>query len=256
MNAKKFSDAMSELDPKYVDEALNYKKKAKKPGWIKWGVLAACLTVLIVGVFSVKQQRNQISLSSNSTNVTAYYTNNPFLVANSSDSLVFLTEEELFTTFNTAIFKGTVSEIRNIILNFNGDKAYRAIAEITVEQVYRGPCSAGDTISVLLPCPLIKGFWATDTSTVSAMEAGTTGIFMPMIYDDENSFWEQNGAKLDKRDLAGYGLADGERFAFLETENGLIFSKEAYSSIANATTLAEIEDYIKTMLESPDREEA
>ena len=31
MNAKKFSDAMSELDTKYVDEALNYKKKMKKP---------------------------------------------------------------------------------------------------------------------------------------------------------------------------------------------------------------------------------
>lgn len=26
MNAKKFSDAMSELDNKYIDEALNYKK--------------------------------------------------------------------------------------------------------------------------------------------------------------------------------------------------------------------------------------
>lgn len=35
MNAKKFSDAMSELDTKYVDEALNHKKKAKRPGWIK-----------------------------------------------------------------------------------------------------------------------------------------------------------------------------------------------------------------------------
>ena len=30
MNAKKFSDAMSELDSKYIDEALNYKKKARK----------------------------------------------------------------------------------------------------------------------------------------------------------------------------------------------------------------------------------
>lgn len=30
MNAKKFSDAMSELDTEYVDEALNYKKKAEK----------------------------------------------------------------------------------------------------------------------------------------------------------------------------------------------------------------------------------
>ena len=46
MNAKKFSDAMSELDTKYVDEALNYKKKAKKPIWVKWGAIAACLLVL------------------------------------------------------------------------------------------------------------------------------------------------------------------------------------------------------------------
>lgn len=37
MNAKKFSDAMSELDSKYVDEAINYKKKAQKSVWVKWG---------------------------------------------------------------------------------------------------------------------------------------------------------------------------------------------------------------------------
>ena len=30
MNTKKFSDAMNELDTKYVDESLGYKKKAKK----------------------------------------------------------------------------------------------------------------------------------------------------------------------------------------------------------------------------------
>ena len=47
MNVKKFSDAMSELDSKYIDEALNYKKKAKKPGWIKWGAVVACLCVVI-----------------------------------------------------------------------------------------------------------------------------------------------------------------------------------------------------------------
>ena len=40
MNVKKFSDAMSELDTKYIDEALNYKKSAKRPGWIKWGLTA------------------------------------------------------------------------------------------------------------------------------------------------------------------------------------------------------------------------
>ena len=47
MNAKKFSDAMSELDNKYIDEALNYKKKAKKPIWINWGVIADCLCLIV-----------------------------------------------------------------------------------------------------------------------------------------------------------------------------------------------------------------
>jgi len=53
MNSKIFSDAMSELDNKYVDEAINYKKKAKKAGTIKWGAMAACLAVLVVacGIF-------------------------------------------------------------------------------------------------------------------------------------------------------------------------------------------------------------
>lgn len=50
MNSMKFSEAMSELDTKYVDEAINYKKKAKKPGWIKWGTIAACLCVMVAGI--------------------------------------------------------------------------------------------------------------------------------------------------------------------------------------------------------------
>lgn len=54
MNSKKFSEAMSELDNKYVDEAINYKKKAKKPGWIKWRAMAACLAILVAigGIFT------------------------------------------------------------------------------------------------------------------------------------------------------------------------------------------------------------
>lgn len=53
MNAKKFSHAMSELDTKYVDEALHYKKKAKKPRWITWGAMAACICLIAAGVFTL-----------------------------------------------------------------------------------------------------------------------------------------------------------------------------------------------------------
>ena len=63
MNSKKFSEAMSELDSKYVDEAISYKKKAKKPVWAKWGAIAACfvaVTVLGVGLFQSGLFGNQI----------------------------------------------------------------------------------------------------------------------------------------------------------------------------------------------------
>lgn len=49
MNSRKFSDAMSELDNKYVNEALNYNRpgKVQKPGRTKWYAMAACLAIIV-----------------------------------------------------------------------------------------------------------------------------------------------------------------------------------------------------------------
>ena len=46
MNAKRVSDALSELDPQYVQEALQYKGRSKALRWRKWGAAAACLVVV------------------------------------------------------------------------------------------------------------------------------------------------------------------------------------------------------------------
>lgn len=51
MNSNKFCEAMSELDEKYISEAVSYKKNAKKTVRIQWGVLAACLC--LVAVFAI-----------------------------------------------------------------------------------------------------------------------------------------------------------------------------------------------------------
>ena len=48
---------------------------------------------------------------------------------------------------------------------------------------------------------------------------------------------------------------DGERYAFLETDSGLVFGRWAYESIADATTLDEVEEYIENMLERLDGNE-
>lgn len=87
--------------------------------------------------------------------------------------------------------------------------------------------------------PFTEGVWVEDTETVSAMQAGSTGIFMPEIYD-ETSIWGQNGAKLAEKDTA----EDGVRYAFVETADGLVFDRGAYASIANAASLEEMETYI------------
>lgn len=51
MNSRKFSEAMNEIDNKYVEEAILYKSKTvhRKPLWIKWGAMAACLCLILAG---------------------------------------------------------------------------------------------------------------------------------------------------------------------------------------------------------------
>ncbi len=212
-------------------------------------VLCACLALLAAGWFLTHRQQDFLVLSDRSSGVTVRYTDQAPQTA-SAACLELYTEEELFSVFDTAIFQGTVTNIQNLELRFHGERTYRAVAEIQVEKVYRDPCTAGDTVTVLVPCALRKDGWEENTisGTVSAMEVGTRGIFMPMVYR-EDSLWEQNGATLALADVAGYGLADGERFLFLETEDGLIFDREAYTSIADAQSLKEVEAYVLRMLE-------
>ena len=49
MNAKKFSDALSALDGRYVEEAARYRRKHGQSFWVRWGAAAACLCLLAAG---------------------------------------------------------------------------------------------------------------------------------------------------------------------------------------------------------------
>ena len=44
MNTKEFFNVINELDNKYVEEAIQYKKKKSKTSvWVKWGTVASLL---------------------------------------------------------------------------------------------------------------------------------------------------------------------------------------------------------------------
>lgn len=249
MNTKKFSDAMSQIDDKYIDETLNYKKN-KKITWIKFGAVAACFAVVFSSIYLAwaNTSKKQFILSDNSYNVTVKYINRvPFDNTSTSYMLAYYTEEELLSD-NTDIFKGKILSVDNIVMDFNGEKLYRAIAQIKIEKVYRGSCDKGETVSVMLPCPINQNFWVEDTDIISAMKEGMTGIFMPTAYNEQNSILKYNNAVLVKKDIADYGFPDGMRYAFLETEDGLIFDRGSYETISDAKTLDEVEKYIKNMI--------
>lgn len=84
MNSKKFSEAVGELDTRYVDEAIGYKKKKtyKKPVWVKLGAMAACLCLVIVGGVMFTQNRGN-----NVPNPEMVQTPNPFITVTSVEEM-------------------------------------------------------------------------------------------------------------------------------------------------------------------------
>ncbi|HHX56287.1 MAG TPA: hypothetical protein GX705_08060 [Clostridiales bacterium] len=179
----------------------------------------------------------------NSTgNVSVSYVDKFPSVSKLSD-LVWLTEDEIINEEEADIFKGQIKNIKNIEMDFDGMTEYRSIAKIKVDKVYRGEVREGDTVSILLPCPINTDVWVEDTGVVSAMREGLTGIFMPIKYN-EDSYIEMNKAKIHLKDLTEYGFFDGERYAFIEASDELIFARWAFESIKDANSLEEIEQYI------------
>ena len=56
MNTNTFSDAMGEINEKYINEVFNFKKRSRKPYWIRWGAVAACLCLVLAGIFPLFNQ--------------------------------------------------------------------------------------------------------------------------------------------------------------------------------------------------------
>ncbi len=243
--------ALGEINDAYIAEAAP--KQQNKGRWIKWAALAACFVLILTGGVAVlrhgatlEPQILPIVLSDRSNGVKVEYTRNPRYTL-SEACLVWLELEEIFAP-ETTIFRGTVSHIDNIELDFNGRKSYRAIVSICVDEVLQGDVKAGETVRVLAPCPISNGkVTQSATEVIAQLEEGMEGIFMPKAYDDE-AYWEENGATLYLRDIAPYGFWDGIRWVFLDTNRGLVFDQSVYKAIASADNLDQVEEYIRQQL--------
>lgn len=247
MRGKELFEKITNIDNDIITRTSAVNKK-RKLTYIKWASIVACFAIIIIGVYSILPKGNIIFEDENVTVQAVDFSKT--LITSSSADLVMLTEEEIFNGYNTDIFKGTVTDIQNIEIDFDGEVVYRSIVTISVQDVYRGGLQTDEEVTILLPIPIdVNGYWVSDTDVVSQINVGMTGIFMPLVLNDESAMWQENDVWFDKRGIVDYGLLDGERYVFLENEKGLVFAEWAFESISDAQTLDDIEEYIVTMIE-------
>lgn len=255
MRGQELLDKMELIDASYVERAGE--AVPKKRWWSYGAIAAACLCLVVLGAIlfpllpapTVEPQPGDIQPSVGTTAKVSYGYDEADVDTRKSE-LIGMSEEEMFSREAMYVFRGRVSGLSNITIDFNGEREVRCLVMVAVERVYQGDIAEGEQITMLAPCAIdiLGGSHMEDTGIISQLKSGMEGIFMPWTYS-EASYMEMNGATLMLRDLAPCGLADGMRWAFLETERGLTFMRSAYPGASDAKTLDDVEAYVVEMLE-------
>ena len=250
MDRKQFGAALEEIDEKYIMEAEKMSTAGTKSVLVSIAAVAAviCAAVMAMVVPSVVSKKGadpMFQLSEASYGVTVEVVEHPEQQQMPMLKLLELSEDELFSRWPTSIVRGTVTDIQNVLLTAGEVAVVKAIVTVHPEKVLRGDVS-GD-LKILVSCPIDGTFQMEDTETVSAIRVGMEGIFMVQPYGNDE-LWDLGDAALRWKDIADYNFPDGRRYAFLATENGLLYAEWAYPSLAGAATLDQVEAFIGTKI--------
>lgn len=253
-------DKMELIDAEYV-EAADMQVARKPRNWVKWVAVAACLVVVAVVVAVATTHGNgsdttqfELNLSDLTTATVTLGVNGTGAASDVKSSIITLTEEEVFARENVWVFRGTIRDLTNITIDFNGWTEVACIATIDVSEVYKGDVRPGEQVTMLLPWPVGLEDYRLNASVagfikgiIPWMEVGEEGIFVPYAYDDD-SIVEWNGATLDERDLAQCGYGDGTYGLFLFDGEWVHFSSWAHPGVKGAKSLDDVETYVLRML--------
>ncbi len=84
MKAEKLTEAMNELDDRYVEQAIRYRAKRPTAMWIKWASVAACLCLVVAAVIAVMPQINREPGTADTPDTMPFTFNAQEIVVNSS----------------------------------------------------------------------------------------------------------------------------------------------------------------------------
>ncbi|WP_214690604.1 MULTISPECIES: hypothetical protein [unclassified Exiguobacterium] len=243
MKSEQILRLLGEVDDRYIEESMMIERKPYQR--LKWG--GGLLIAVAAGfmLFTSNVWNEQIPLSTDSTATSVHIVDQSKVKPDiSEENMMEMTEDELFSKWDPVVVRGTVTDIWHIEIDFNGETEYQSLTKIHVSNVYRGDVQVGQDLIVRADAIKETG-QTTDASVISHVKQGMEGIFMPIPYDDE-FVWEQNEATLRLKDIADYGFPDGERYLFLDTPNGLLFERDAYPSLQGLDSLDEVEHWMMT----------
>ncbi len=261
MNSKKFSEAMSEVDNKYVDEAIQYKKKkAQKPVWVQRGALAACfaaVAVLGAGLF-------QSGLFGNRTDVAALENGNKIVFVKSdtiasSLSLAInadsrpLTEEEVHSLFAdlpvavNAIYMdsdiGTGSSQK--LIGFEGKiGSVKIIVSTSDIQLFDTVIVGKEESTEINGTSIIAGYFVTDPNSkgeqnaiyYAAFELGNCKIYLENSGTKDNSEATKNQLAEVIQKLIENGDPDLTSFIDSEAGTGIDGNSDGYDPLPDSRT--------------------
>lgn len=247
MSEKELLQALSAIDDDLITEAEQLPGKRRHS--LRWMAAAVCAVITVcIGIGMYCGQNDTIALERSEGDVSVQIVSE-LPKADSADCLAYLTEDELITDSQTDIFRGTIVNIQNVVVSCGESESYHAIVEIEVGQVYRtfGNCTAGDMVSVLTNPIHMDGIGVSASDTIEQAQIGMNCIFMANLLD--SSDMKRHGeSTLYWTDIAEYRMPDAIRYAFLETENGVIFDRDSYPSFCDADTLDEIMQGIEKLI--------
>lgn len=196
MKEEHITDALNILNDDIIEEASKVRSNAKPTRkWVKWGVMAACLCIAIVGIITIRQQSREISFS---------YVESPALV--SLDEEPKMQREDLKNILvNNIVVRGTVRDCSYLRIEAGNSTWYITTINVDIDQVIRGGVDTSTISIVSAQCYTdtdIGEQFPVQTGLADCV-SGTEGVFA-ISNVPEDSTWDIGNKRVSVKEFGNY----------------------------------------------------
>lgn len=210
MNTKKFSEAMGEIDNKYIEKAINYQSKSVNHRFIKWGTLAACLCLIIVvtlGFLHPVLFRND----SDKPQLLTYMDQHNFKAELIEEPKLFLGYEKplnpdmnlIVAIQNATTIQGTITSIECVRVEDINTTCYITAMTIAVDDVLNGNIASKEVHTVCMSkSNVVYDASMVPVGDIAECYEGMNAVFVLSTFDNGN--WTIAGTEVNPKELGDY----------------------------------------------------